>query len=169
MTSSTPPWGNTGWKPSGDDGKFKPGVSGNPAGKPPGTLNRKTLVAQALDARAESVATAVVDKALEGDMQAARLVLERVHPPKRPAGNRVNFKFDPDTSMAQQARQVLAAMACGDIEVEIGQIFLNSLSTAAGIFEHDELSKRITELESAARAGAEAQGVLGKVMQTEQA
>lgn len=140
-------------------------MSGNPKGKPAGTLNRKTKVAIALDSRAEAVATAVVDAALDGDMQAARLVLERVQPPKRPEGNRVNFKFDADTSMAEQARQVLAAMACGDIEVEIGQIFLNSLSTAAGIFEHSELAQRISELESAARAGAETQGILGKVLQ----
>lgn len=147
------------------DHLFKLGNKAGP-GRPKGSLNKRTKVGLALDAAAEDVTKAVIAAAKGGDMQAARLCLERIEPPKRPEGNRVNFKLDTDAPISQQSRQVLAAMACGEVEVEIGQIFLNSLSTHAGLIEHDELSKRITELEFAAKADASAQGVLGCVMRT---
>lgn len=167
MALIPPPWEPTSPTPSTDPWKWKPGQSGNPAGKAKGTLNKKTLVAKALDERAEDVAKAMIAKALEGDTSAGRLVLERVQAPKRSEGTRVNFQLNTDASVADQARQVLAAMASGEVDVEIGQIFLNSLSTFSGLIEHTELAKRITELEANARAGAAAQDVLGRVMQTE--
>ena len=108
----------------------------------------------------------MIAKALEGDTAAGRLVLERVQPPKRAEGTRVQFKLDPAANLSEQARQVLTAMAGGEVDVEVGQIFLNSLSTYAGLREHDELASRIGALEQNAQASATAQGVLGRVMHT---
>jgi hypothetical protein len=43
-------------KKAGSKGRFKPGQSGNPAGKKPGTLNKTTILAQALlDNEAEEI------------------------------------------------------------------------------------------------------------------
>jgi len=162
MAEIPPPWS----KSDAEPWKWKPGQSGNPSGKVKGTLNKKTKVAIALDAASEDVAKAMIAKALEGDTAAGRLVLERVQPPKRPEGTRAQFKLDPNASLTEQARQVLTAMAAGEVDVEVGQIFLNSLSTYAGLREHDELAARIGALEQNAQASATAQGVLGKVMQT---
>jgi Family of unknown function (DUF5681) len=148
------------------DSKFKPGRSGNPGGRPPGTKNKKTLVGAALEARAEDVAKAVVAAAIDGDMQAAKLVLERIKPPLRNEGPRVQFALNTEgTTLSEQARQVLTAMASGDVDIDSGQIFLNCLSTYAGLREHDELANRISNLEESALAAATAGGLLGKVMQ----
>lgn len=147
------------------DHLFKPGNKAGP-GRPKGSLNKRTKVARALDDRAEDVAKAMIAKALEGDTAAGRLVLERVQPPKRAEGTRVQFTLDPNASLSEQARQVLTAMAGGEVDVEVGQIFLNSLSTYAGLREHDELASRIGALEQNAQASATAQGVLGRVMHT---
>jgi hypothetical protein len=55
------------------DGRFPPGVSGNPAGRLPGTKNRAT---KALTRKA-------VELAFEGDTVALRLCLEGLLPPHR--------------------------------------------------------------------------------------
>jgi Family of unknown function (DUF5681) len=55
---------------------FKPGKSGNPAGKPPGAKNRTTLAVEALlDGEAETLTRKAIELASGGDMQALRLCL----------------------------------------------------------------------------------------------
>ena len=63
---------------------FKSGKSGNPLGRPKGSRNKTTMAVEALlDGEAETIARKAVEKALEGDMAALRLCLERVLPPRR--------------------------------------------------------------------------------------
>jgi len=64
--------------------RFQPGQSGNPAGRPPGSLNKKTLAAEALLAeRAEEIVTNLMDRAIEGHGTAMRLCLDRLVPTGR--------------------------------------------------------------------------------------
>jgi Family of unknown function (DUF5681) len=73
---------NTAAKPRGRP--FEPGTSGNPAGRPRGSRNKTTMAAEALlDGEAEGITRKAIEKALEGDMGALRLCLERVLPPRR--------------------------------------------------------------------------------------
>jgi hypothetical protein len=61
--------------------RFQPGQSGNPAGRPPGALNKKTLAAQALlEERAEEIITNLMDRAMEGHGTAMRLCFDRLVP-----------------------------------------------------------------------------------------
>jgi hypothetical protein len=70
---------NSARKPRGRP--FKKGVSGNPAGKPPGSRNRTTLAVQALlDGEAERLTRKCVELALQGDSTALRLCMERLVP-----------------------------------------------------------------------------------------
>ena len=63
---------------------FGPGKSGNPQGRPKGSRNKTTMAVEALlDGEAKAIARKVVEKALEGDMAALRLCLERLLPPRR--------------------------------------------------------------------------------------
>ncbi|HLN49346.1 MAG TPA: DUF5681 domain-containing protein [Steroidobacteraceae bacterium] len=64
---------------------FQKGQSGNPAGKPKGVRNRATLMAALMAEKlmqddAEEVIRAVIEKAKQGDMTAARLIIERIAP-----------------------------------------------------------------------------------------
>lgn len=47
------------------EGLFKPGISGNPAGKPPGTKNKSNRVLEALEARGFDLIGALVEEAME--------------------------------------------------------------------------------------------------------
>lgn len=141
------------------DAKFKRGQSGNPAGRPPGVLNKKTLVCKALDAASEDVTKAVIDAARGGDMQAARLVLERVKPPLRAKAEPVQFALDPSGPLTAQARQVLVAVAAGDVDPETGKLLLDCIHGLAAIQNVDELASRIEALEAQQREqGATARG-----------
>ena len=63
---------------------FRKGQSGNPSGKPRGTRNRTTVLAEKLmqdDAR--DIVQAVLAAAKNGDMTAARLILERISPVRK--------------------------------------------------------------------------------------
>jgi len=69
---------NTGEK---QPGQWKPGQSGNPAGRPKGARSKTTLAVEALlEGQAEALTQKAIEKALEGDGVALRLCLERIAP-----------------------------------------------------------------------------------------
>ncbi|MHC4197293.1 MAG: DUF5681 domain-containing protein [Planctomycetota bacterium] len=73
-------------KTSGKQGghRFPKGVSGNPKGRPKGTRNRATIMAEALlEGQAEALVQKGVSMALKGNTTALRLCLERLIPPRR--------------------------------------------------------------------------------------
>ena len=66
----------------GDKG-FQPGVSGNPKGRPKGSCNKATLMAQALfDEKGEAVVSKITDLAVEeGNLTALKICIDRLLPP----------------------------------------------------------------------------------------
>ena len=60
--------------------KFMKGCSGNPAGRPVGSTNKCTQFRELLEADLPALVSVLRDKALEGDMNAMRLLLERLVP-----------------------------------------------------------------------------------------
>ena len=65
-------------------GQFKPGQSGNPAGKPKGTRNKATLAVEALlDGEAEELTRKAIELAKTGDIPALRICLDRILPPRK--------------------------------------------------------------------------------------
>jgi Family of unknown function (DUF5681) len=61
--------------------RFQTGQSGNPAGRPPGSLNKKTLATQeALQEQATEVAKNLIERAKGGDLAAIRMCLDRFAP-----------------------------------------------------------------------------------------
>jgi Family of unknown function (DUF5681) len=131
-------------------GRFVPGVSGNPAGKPPGARARATRLAEKLMAGdAEAVVRAVIEAAKGGDMTAARLVLDRIAPPCR--GRRVWLALPPIVGAADLVKALAAvadAMARGVLSAEEAQ-------SAAAVLEHHrkavethDLERRIAAIEA---------------------
>jgi hypothetical protein len=66
---------------------FKPGVSGNPAGRPKDRVSKKIQIRDqlidALEKDAVKVVQMIVDKALKGDMVAAKIIMDRLIPQQK--------------------------------------------------------------------------------------
>lgn len=63
-------------------GRFQKGQSGNPAGRPKGSLNRASIMVRELLAdEAESITRKLIELAKNGEIAAIRLIVERLLPP----------------------------------------------------------------------------------------
>jgi hypothetical protein len=64
--------------------RFRKGHSGNPAGRPLGSRNKATLLAEALmEGEAEDITQVLIERARAGDATALKLYFERLVPPRR--------------------------------------------------------------------------------------
>ncbi|UQD95229.1 DUF5681 domain-containing protein [Bradyrhizobium japonicum] len=128
---------------------FPKGLSGNPAGKRPGTRHRATVLAeQLLSADLKAVVAKVVRKAKAGDMGAARLILDRVLPPRR--GRPVRFplpllKTTGDVVAALEA--VMAAMANGELSPAEAMEVSSVIELQRRAIETVEIEARLAQLE----------------------
>src|SRR5215207_7603106 len=96
---------NTGRK---QDTRFRPGQSGNPAGKAKGTRHRATRAAEALlDGEVEALTRKAVDMALAGDTVAMRLCLDRIMPARK--DRHIPFSL-PKLETAEDAVKATAAL-----------------------------------------------------------
>jgi hypothetical protein len=104
---------------------FQVGQSGNPKGRPKGSRNKTTLLAEALlEGDAEAILRKLLEKAKEGDPTALRLCADRLLPARR--DRPVVFDLDeiknPD-DIAKASGSVLAACAEGTLSPdEAGKI-----------------------------------------------
>lgn len=123
------------------------GPSPNPSGRPKGIVDKRTRVSQALMDDAPAVARVVVDAALEGDMQAASLVLSRIAPVLRGQMEKVAFEFDATAPVARQVEQVLAAVARGQVAPDVGKQIIDAVQALSTIRATEELEARLAALE----------------------
>lgn len=103
------------------DHLWKPGQSGNPAGKKKGTKNRKSLILEELEKDGSALALAIKAKALEGDPTCLSLWLSRLEPIARTRGETVELEFDAAKPLAEQLQQIVTAVANGELTLEQGE------------------------------------------------
>jgi hypothetical protein len=126
---------------------WKPGQSGNPAGRKPGSGEVAALRA-GIREHVPAIVAKLTEAALAGDTGAARLLLERVIPPVKASEETAALAL-PDGTLTDQGRAVLRAVADGELAPGQGAALLTSLGTLAKVREADELEARIAALEAA--------------------
>ena len=157
MTTSPPPWlQNYTPAPPADSvakNKWQPGMkSPNPAGRPPGIIDRRAKIAQAFMDDALNIAKRVTEAALNGDLQAANIVLSRLSPVLKARAEKVTFELDPDASLTEQARAVLVAISRGEIDPEVGNQLVSCISQFGGLKQVDEHAERLAQIEAQLQA-----------------
>jgi hypothetical protein len=79
--------------------KFTKGQSGNPVGRPVGSKNKCTQFRELLEEDLPALVSVLRDKALEGDMNAMRLLLERMVPKVQVVDMNVQSAYEPITKI----------------------------------------------------------------------
>ena len=129
---------------------FQSGVSGNPGGKPLGTRHRVTrAIEELLEGEADALTRKAIEKALEGDMAALRLCLDRLAPPRKDSPISITLptvKSIADTLEASAA--LLAAVSSGEITPDEGGRVMALLAAHRAIVETVDLEQRIAQLEA---------------------
>lgn len=129
------------------DGRFKKGVSGNPAGRPKGSRNSASLLRESFELSGKAIAQTVIDAAMAGDMTAAKLVVERLQPPIRARAETVEFELPENASLAEKADALLTACAAGQIAPDVTASLIGALGNQARLIEMAELEQRLEQLE----------------------
>jgi uncharacterized protein DUF5681 len=136
---------------------FQTGQSGNPAGRPRGSRNRRTIFLEhLLEADAETIARKVIDLAKAGDIAALRMCLDRLAP--APKGGPIEFELPPleraaDCVAATSA--LVAAVSAGEVApsealelAKVIELYVRALETAA----FEERLMRLEQAQQASRA-----------------
>lgn len=128
-------------------GKFQPGTSGNAAGRP---KNRTpaVLIRQAIANDAPRIVQTLIDLALQGDVAAARCLLDKICPSLKPTAPAVTLPDSDGLPLAQQGACVISAALAGDIAPDIAGQLLAALSSQARIVEVTDLLNRVEALEN---------------------
>ena len=127
--------------------QWKPGQTGNPKGRPPGQ-SEITRLRAGLAGDVPAILAGLVLAAKGGDVQAARLILERILPPVKAIEQALELHLPADGTLTAKASAVLSAAAAGELAPGQAAQLIAALGTLAKIHEVDELAARITALEA---------------------
>ena len=126
---------------------FAKGHVANPGGRPRGVPDRRTKYRELIEARMPSLVEKCVAMALQGDVQALRLCLERVLPALKTGDETVLLPTDHAARPSEQARVVVEAVLAGQISPSSASALMVVIAGQARVIEVDELTRRIEELE----------------------
>ena len=130
---------------------FTKGVSGNPKGKPKGARSRTTLLLEKMMSEdGENVVRSVIRAAVEGDMQAAKLIIDRLVPVRR--GRSIDLDLpDVKTTIdtANAHAEVLSAVSEGRLDTEQAEALMRLLGHTRESILAADLEQRIINLEKA--------------------
>ena len=126
-------------------GQFKPGQSGNPAGKPLGTRNKTTRAIEALlEGEAEELTRKAIELAKAGDLAALRLCLDRI------VDRHIPFKLPklekPEDAVAAAAA-IVEAVAGAELTPSEAAEMMKLVEGYTTILEAEDHEQRLRALE----------------------
>jgi hypothetical protein len=128
---------------------FLPGQSGNPAGRPRGSRNKKTIALEVLlDGESEAVMQKMITLAKMGDDVAMRLCVERMMAPRRERPVPLQLpRVESDADARRASADVLEALAEGEITPKEAEHLLRAVAGAAVIMQSSEIAARLKWIE----------------------
>lgn len=130
-------------------GRFTPGQSGNPHGRPPGSQHRATALAKSmLEGEVEPLVRKAIEMAQRGDRQMLSFLLSRILPT---AKDQPVFSAAKDiksaSDLASAALGIVEAVAAGRLTPSEGHKIVASIEVARRTYETSELEQRVDSLE----------------------
>ena len=128
--------------------KFQPGQSGNPNGRPRSDKTKYVGVRRLLEENAASVVSRLIESALEGDIAACKIVIDRVYAPKR--SNAISFNL-PKISDIQTARDaissIIEAQTTGVLSTDEADSLVKNIRSFLEVSEIADIEARLKKIE----------------------
>ena len=134
-----------------EGGRFRPGQSGNPAGRAAGSRNRTTqLCADLLSDDAGAIMSKAIEQAKAGDAVCLRLCIERLIPMRAARDRAVTVDVSAASDAAGlvvAAAEVIRGAAAGEMTLSEAKEFMALIEGQRKILETGELTIRLQLLE----------------------
>lgn len=122
---------------------FKPGQSGNPGGKRPGTKNKKLELFRSDD---EKLQRKVLSMALGGDIAAMKIIADRLWPRLRAQAPPISIDAA-SHNISEQGKKIIDAALSGEITTDVLRDLLTALYAQGKLIELSEFEERLKALE----------------------
>jgi len=129
---------------------WKPGQSGNPNGRPKGSGDKRLHIKKLLEDNLEPVFMSVIAQAIEGDMTAAKIVLDKGYANPRSYSENLNIDITKIASSADLEKiieEVMLKSLRGDLPDDQGKTIASLTKTMSELHKLGELEERIKQLE----------------------
>jgi Asp-tRNA(Asn)/Glu-tRNA(Gln) amidotransferase B subunit len=123
---------------------FTKGRSGNTRGKPVGKTSRARFRFLAEKSLPEIVKK-LVEAAKNGDMQAAKIIIDRCVPALRPTSD--NIKIATTGTLAERGERLITAMNKGECSPDQAKSALDVLMAQSKLVEQSEITERLETIE----------------------
>lgn len=130
--------------------RFRKGQSGNPNDRPVGARNKTSLmIEQLLTEDIKGVCESVVVQAKSGNMQAAKIILDRALPTQKDRLIHINLpQIKTPKDILKAIESITQAIANGEITPLEGEALARILDVHAKMIELHEFEERLLQLEN---------------------
>lgn len=137
-----------------NSGQWLKGVSGNPKGNKTGSRHRVTIAAESvLTGESEAISRKLIEKAMSGDVNALRICMDRILPPRKDRTIAMKLKgIKRPEDLIKIMHQITQAVAKGEISPAEGAQLSNMVETQRRTVETGDLAKRLEALEASREA-----------------
>lgn len=127
---------------------FVIGKSGNPAGKPKGTKDKRTELRSLLQPHAEDLVKKAVAMAKAGDVSALRICIDRIIPPVKDSRISIDLPKLTNAKACVQAQSfIVEAVAIGELLPSEGEAISSLVENQRRSFETQTLEERLKAIE----------------------
>lgn len=128
---------------------FQKGKSGNPSGRPKGSKNHSSIIGQKLiDENCKDIIESVIESAVNGDMTAARILVDRLIPPRRDKPINIELpEIKNSNDVVTALGIVIKKIGEGDLTLTEGQSLAAILTTKLETITIADFEKRLKEIE----------------------
>ena len=121
---------------------FKPGETGNAAGRPPGTAPRARF-RKLIEADMPGIVEQLVANAKAGDVQAAKVLIDRLIPSLKPTSDSLNMKVS--GSLSEQGAAIVKAMTAGQVTPDQAKSAMDVILAQSHLVDQTEIINQLNE------------------------
>ena len=130
-------------------GKFESGQSGNPNGRPKGSVSKKIQLSKLLEPHAEELVNKVAELAKQGEINALKICLDRLIP--KPKEATVEFELPTGDlshsgTLLQLGAKIIQSVANGELTISESQKMIQLIQDQCSVIQTAQLQQEIESI-----------------------